>query len=65
MLGIFLTGADSRSGYSGLKIFNERGVPCSQAECQLIEENVQLFASRQLYVQDLSKQYDYWFREFR
>ena len=32
VLGIFLTGGDAQPGYSGVKIFNEHGVPISSQE---------------------------------
>ena len=40
-------------------------MPISAAETQLIADHMSSFASRQLYIQDLSKVYDYWFRQFK
>jgi len=54
VLGLFVTGANSEDGVTGLKIFNERGGEISTQVKTEITGHITNFAKSQLYLGDLS-----------
>lgn len=63
LLGLFVSGGDFLPEKVAVKMIGPDGGCLDQKHVKMIERRMTDFASRQLYLMDLTKTYNYWVRE--